>query len=52
MGKEKITREAMDTMLTSLLVTTTDMKEAVSDAQVIIEAVPEITDGSFKTLGT
>jgi len=43
-GKEKITQENKENILTNLLKTTLDTKEAVSGAQVVIEAVPEIMD--------
>lgn len=43
-GKEKITQDEVDNILTNLLKTTIDTKEAIEGAQVIIEAVPEIMD--------
>ena len=43
-GKGKITQDLMDNVLNNLLTTTLDTKEAVGDAQVVIEAVPEILD--------
>ena len=43
-GKGKITQDLMDNVMNNLLTTTLDTKEAVGDAQVVIEAVPEILD--------
>ncbi len=43
-GKEKITAEHAGKVINDLLKTTTDTSEAVRDAQIIIEAVPEIMD--------
>lgn len=43
-GKGKITADEKDNILNNLLKTTTDTKEAVGNAQVVIEAVPEIMD--------
>ena len=43
-GKEKIGQDQMDNILNNLLKTSLDVKEAVSDAQIVIEAVPEIMD--------
>ncbi|MDY6966158.1 MAG: 3-hydroxyacyl-CoA dehydrogenase NAD-binding domain-containing protein [Halobacteriota archaeon] len=40
--KEKITPSERDNILNNLLTTTLDTTEAVSDAQIIIEAVPEV----------
>ncbi|MCP4132083.1 MAG: 3-hydroxyacyl-CoA dehydrogenase family protein [bacterium] len=42
-GKEKMTQDAMDAAL-ALLSTTTEIKESVAGAQMVIEAVPEIMD--------
>jgi enoyl-CoA hydratase/3-hydroxyacyl-CoA dehydrogenase len=43
-GKGKITQDLMDNITKNLLTTTLDTKEAVADAQIVIEAVPEILD--------
>lgn len=43
-GKGKITQEDSDNILQKLLTTTMDTAEAVKDAQIVIEAVPEIMD--------
>lgn len=43
-GKGKITQEAMNAILANNLKTTLDVKEAVSGAQIVIEAVPEVMD--------
>ena len=43
-GKGKITQDLMDNIVNNLLKTTLDTKEAVADAQIVIEAVPEILD--------
>lgn len=43
-SKEKITADAVSNIMDNLLSTTIDTKEAVGDAQVVIEAVPEIMD--------
>lgn len=43
-GKGKIASAEMETILGSNLKTSLDMKEAVADAQIVIEAVPEIMD--------
>ena len=42
--KEKISPSKRDNILNNLLTTTLDTTEAVSDAQVVIEAVPEVMD--------
>jgi len=42
--KEKITAAERDNILENLLTTTLDTTEAVSDAQIVIEAVPEVMD--------
>ncbi len=42
--KGKMKQEEMDSIMGSRLTATTDMKAAVSDAQIVIEAVPEIMD--------
>ncbi|OQX61654.1 MAG: 3-hydroxybutyryl-CoA dehydrogenase [Desulfococcus sp. 4484_241] len=43
-GKEKITADDRDNMLNNLLSTSLDLKDAVKDAQLVIEAVPEVMD--------
>lgn len=41
-GKNKLTADAREEILATRITTTTDTREAVADAQLIIEAVPEI----------
>lgn len=43
-GKGKMAQDVADNILNNLLIPTTDLAAAVSDAQVVIEAVPEIMD--------
>ena len=43
-GKGKMAQDAADNILNNLIIPTTDLKTAVADAQVVIEAVPEIMD--------
>lgn len=43
-GKGKMAQDAADNILNNLIIPTTDLKAAVADAQVVIEAVPEIMD--------
>ncbi|MBU0993555.1 MAG: 3-hydroxyacyl-CoA dehydrogenase family protein [Proteobacteria bacterium] len=43
-GKGKIPQKTLDNVMNNLLTTTLDTKTAVADAQIVIEAVPEILD--------